>query len=205
MKITVLLTGSLLLLASCFDHCNKYEVRNNEVIFKSCALYGAESYDNVVNGADAKTFSIIQTGDDLILAKDRNHIYTGALKLSSVTPNSFKYLGNSFCSDKNSIFYFNNTIHDVVSIPRADRKSFVVDLIAPWATDNSRAYWKSESVKIDDLSNFKIISRTWAKDNSNYYYCGGIVDSIDYGSFKIINEFEAKDKNRSYKYGQIKG
>jgi hypothetical protein len=199
------------LLASAITSCNvgcngnnRYEVREDKVFFIGCAGFiGISSYTHELTEADAQSFVALQPTDGYIFGKDKNHVYVTSYVLSSVDPNSFEYLGNGFCADQDSIYYFMDILNDVLSLPDADRSSFKIDPIAPWARDDARAFWQDKHIEVSDIKTFTVVSRNWAKDSSHYFYRGQRLDSIDYGSFRIINELEARDKTHLYKYGKI--
>jgi len=118
---------------------------------------------------------------------------------------TFEVISSSFSKDKNSLFYYEITVHDSI----LDRDSFYTKKgknynISYLGFDKNGVYVFSGSnipkkIKYADPKTYKLLSynRVWAKDNNHYYYNDSCVD-IDYPSFKIINSNFSVDNNTAY-------
>ncbi|MDD2870634.1 MAG: DKNYY domain-containing protein [Candidatus Gracilibacteria bacterium] len=154
-------------------------------------------YDTKIEGADSRTFEII----DNTYTKDKNNAYRNGYKIDGIFINSFEIIDSSYCKDSNYIYYHSKKIFG------SDSKSFKL-LKNGYSKDINNVYNDGKIVEGFDAKTFKLLDYGYKKDK-NFVY-NNYNDKISYfdgnenynlipnSSFKIINKNFAKDKKNLY-------
>ncbi len=146
-----------------------FSIRENKIFFG----------DTVIPKADVNTFQVMNAichGDEdkHCFGKDKERVYYYSRELPNSDPNTFRFLGGGYSSDKKNVYYIMENVFQVVI--GANSKTFQV----VGSIGSSYAY---------------------AKDNNFVYYDGVKIQGSDGKSFGLLKgnkKFEAKDKKYYY-------
>ena len=199
----IVLSGLLLVLSGCEQ---KYVVKKDGVYLKGWDE-GRGKYEDLVEGADPKTFESVETNYGIYIGKDKQHVFFSTMIMDSIDPKSFKYIGNNYFVDKKYACFY-GAYHDFRSckIDGVNPQKLELYSIYPWAHDDKYIIYPNPNVitQIQNIESFHPITERWGKTNDKILYQGKILDSVDFATFKIIDEIYAEDKFHKYAYGQIK-
>ena len=191
---------------NCFSHyVTKVKAENIEYlpayitgIRDKNGRYLIDKIEGWANGADHKTFEII----DYMYSKDKNVVYyngyDSGYKLPDSDPKTFEILSDSYSKDKNTVYYHGKKISD------ADSRSFVT-IGNKYAKDRNTIYYSGKKIEGSDVKTFKIINHKFSKDKSVVYLAEDIeikiLKELDANTFGILNNDYSKDKNGVYSTG----
>ena len=138
-----------LLLITIFMSCEKeYTIKNNSVYMKGWNE-GVGNYERLLKNADAKSFSVIET-DDNLYGKDELYVYYENEIISGADPNTFKHLKKGFAIDKNRAYHYND------SIENSNPKEFeVIDY--NFSKNYQNVFYKTKPLDVCSVNNFTFV------------------------------------------------
>jgi len=153
---------------------------------------GYGKFDYVVNGADVKSFKVI----DDIYAKDKNQAYAYGAHLIGSDSDSFGVFMTEIAYDKNRCYYGGEYIH--ANHPKDIRSEYI-------KTNGTVIYriWRDDGTPYDqvipnaDVESFKVLSFGYSEDKNYVYFASyGVTQTkYDVATFTIVNPCFVKDKN----------
>ena len=157
--------------------------------------YSITELEARANGADPKTFEIIND----MYYKDKSTVYyngyNSGYKLPDSDPSTFEVLGDSYSKDKDTVY------HHGKKLDRADSQTFIL-LKNKYAKDKNTIYYYGKKIEESDVSTFEIINKTFSKDKNAVYFSDDIeievLEGADSATFELINDNYYKDKNAVY-------
>ncbi|NMH23946.1 DKNYY domain-containing protein [Flavobacterium solisilvae] len=201
-KKVIILILTLLFLTSC---TRGYKVENGKVYYEYWNE-GSGQGKRLIEQADAKTFRELNfdSESNFEFGKDKNHLFIDGEVIKNIDPNTFKFIGNYIFRDKDSAYFFGfyNDLNDCVIEGINPNK---IELLKyPWAKSNNIIIHGSDTITIDDASEFSPIDEDWGKTKKYIINNNQILYDADLETFKTTSSFEGRDKKYSYESGFIK-
>ena len=170
-----------------------YEIKNNGEQYGTSNFfkYQGKIYVFTLNdgmqaleNVDIETFKTLNSGDYYTknIGLDKNSVYFGNVIISDLVPNKLKVIGNGYYTDGTNSYFFS---------PFSELDKDSSNYIYP--------YKKMENIKnLKALKDFEL----FALDGDNVYYKGEILKNVDLNTLEIIdrnNEYFSDKKNVYYK------
>lgn len=160
-KKVIILMLTLLFLTSC---TRGYKVENGKVYYEYWNE-GSGQGKRLIEQADAKTFRELNfdSESNFEFGKDKNHLFIDGEVIKNIDPNTFKFIGNYIFRDKDSAYFFGfyNDLNDCVIEGINPNK---IELLKyPWAKSNNIIIHGSDTITVDDASEFSPIDEDWGK------------------------------------------
>lgn len=208
----------VLLLALCTGCSKGYVQKEGRWFYRNWNESWGIYYDEL-KGVDPHTFVIRKDG----LGSDKNAIWYEATR-TSVDPDTFKYIGGPFYSDKHHVYYRGSGFTEVKAAESKswrtqDRtKSKPVDpssfqyLRGEYGKDINSIYFQWKSIPQADVFTFTPTSDWYATDKKNVWYRGLLISeprvfpkktirSVDRASFTDLQKGLARDKYGTIEFG----
>ena len=181
-----------------------YKVEDGKVFYEYWNE-GSGQGKRLLELADAKSFQELRLACDCSFefAKDKDHLFIDGELIKNVDPNTFKFIGNYIFRDKDSAYFFGfyNNLNDCV-IRGVDPDK--IKLIKyPWAKADNLLIHGSDTVTLNDVTEFIPIDEDWGKTKQYMINRDKIVYGADLATFKVTGSFQGKDKNYNYEFGLI--
>jgi hypothetical protein len=192
--------------------------KNDSVYFKyqgkvyySATLFGGRGTPQVVDGADAGSFSERKLSTGQEYGVDKNFAYCAGSKLNGSDGPTFNDSDPNYAFDKNQAYYPNCRI-----IEGADGSSFQVIQVGTYAKDKNHVYRYGIVISGADAPTFQILGDSYMKDKNNVYFATHThdevkseiyevnkIDGADTNSFTVLKDGFAQDKNHKYLNGKV--
>lgn len=194
------------LIAAISISCKRSYKTENGIVYYEYWNEGSGQNKVAIEKADAKTFETTEFDCDcsFAFARDKNHLYIDGKIIKSIDPDSFKFLGNYFFRDKDSVYFFGfySDIQDC-SIRGINPEKLHL-LKYPWAKSENILIHGNATLSLGDIERFSIIDENWGKTDKYVIYGNEILKNADPKTFHVINSYSGKDKNHIYEFGKIK-
>jgi hypothetical protein len=190
-KTAVVYSSVLFLLVSCHSG---YEEKNGKIYHQWIHGGSWTKKESLVKEADASSFEVIENDIHLDLARDKNHVFTGASILEYADPLTFGQIKEYYWKDKHHVFLLQFGGTDC-RIQNADPKTFLVIEDYLWAKDSKSVFHGFDELDSVSPKTFTVIDEHWGRDDSFYYYHNSKIDSLDYETAEIVSRDYIKDKN----------
>lgn len=195
MKKCITLLVFLLLFMSCEK---KYIIKNNSVYMKGWNE-GQGNYERLLENADAKTFSEIETNDNLY-GKDKSNVYYQNQIIPGADPNSFKTIKKGFAVDAKRVYYYND------SIENSKPKEFeIIDY--EFSKNYHDVFYKTRPLNVCSVKDFTFVFKNeksvlgrWSTDGCFYYYNNYKVPSNDYKNIIVYENSHGVSRDNDYVY-----
>ena len=203
LKKLTLLSILYFLTISCQER--NYLVKDNKVYMLGWNE-GSGNYEKLVDNADAKTFKKLEFNCDcdFLFAKDKSHLFIDGELIKNIDPNTFTFVGNYIFKDKNSAYFFGfyDNLNNCKIIGVDPNK---IELISyPWAKAGDILIHENDTIKLNDLSDFKPIDENWGKTKDKVLNENKILPDADPESFIVTSSFAGYDKKNKFEFGKLK-
>ena len=164
-----------------------FEIKQGKVYFYQPVNGVPFVYDSYeIEAADASTFKVI----NFPYAKDAQHVFFNKGIIKDCDPNSFELLSHEsgYSRDKNHTYYFYTKLSD-------DPNNFAL-LGDRLAKDETKVYWKNESIENADPITFENLGNGYSKNKSRVFYEKNnkliVVEGASPENFQLDTEDPAK-------------
>ncbi len=200
MKNLLTILTLLAFLTGCFPE-EKYKI-TDDAVYRTGWTEANGDFIVRLEDADPKTFEIIETDCNSLFGRDKNHVYVDHSIIQNADPSTFKYVGNYFFVDNDSVYFFGfyNSLNDC-EVWGANPETFKIYDTYPWANDGTKIIHGQTATVLKDIDKFEILGENWGRTTDKVFYKGVLLDSVDIQTFEIVS----KDKARDKKYVYLKG
>jgi hypothetical protein len=153
-----------------------------------------------VEGADAKTFEILDLHKRMPFARDKNHVYQRTVCISGADPSSFRKFGTSSYRDDESVFLC--VPSGLEQLPDSDPDSFEWLKEPDWSRDKSQVFWRNFGFIPRNMDSFELLEGDWAKDDLMFYHQNLEIPGVDRDTFVIDKKYWLFARDRAHVYWQ---
>jgi hypothetical protein len=200
MKNILFILTLLTFLTGCLPE-EKYKITEHAVYMTGWSEANGD-FKVRLEDADPKTFEIIETDCNSLFGKDKDHVYVDQTMIENADPTTFKYIGNYYFSDSDSVYFFGffNFINEceVWGVNPTEFRTFET---YPWARDNTQIIHGHTVTRVKDIDKFQILGENWGRTTDKVFYKGVELDSVDIATFEVISDDKARDKKYVYLNG----
>ena len=176
----------------------EYIIKNNSVYMKGWNE-GVGKYERLLKNADAKSFSIIET-DDNLYGKDKFYVYYENEIIHGADPKTFKHIKKGFAIDKNRAYHYND------SIENSNPKEFeVIDY--HFSKNYENVFYKTKPLDVCSVNNFTFVFPIeddfwgrWSTDGCFYFYNNYKIPSNDYKNITVYEGSHGISSDNKYVY-----
>jgi hypothetical protein len=204
MKTLIKILVIVLILFFWFNSCRTgYVKKHGKVYYKYIHGGNWTMVSDLIDSADAATFTTIETKLNLSLGKDKDHVFKDPFILRFADPNTFEQVKEYYWKDKNYVFLigvdFGRNDFRVVG---ADPKTFVL-MTYPWSKDANHVYYYVDSLEKVNPNAFISIDEDWGKDGRYYYLHTSKIDLVVYDEAVVVSKDYIKDKEHVFYHDKL--
>ena len=204
MKTLIKILVIVLIVFFWFNSCRTGYVKQQGKVYYKYINGGDWTMEKeLVDSADAATFTTIKTKLNLSLGKDKDHVFKNPFILRFADPNTFEQVKEYYWKDKNYVFLIGVDFgRNDFRVQGADPKTFVL-MTYPWSKDANHVYYYDDSINEVSTNTFIAIDEHWGKDGRYYFQHSLKIDSVDYNEAEVVSSDYIKDKKHVFFHNKL--